>query len=251
MNVDVHTLTGAYALDALDDVERQRFERHLSGCAACMQEVTEFRATAARLAAVAAARPPDGLRPGVAEIIATTRQQPPITKGASAGADVSRRWMVRLVAAAAAIGVAAAITLGAVGLHTQLQLDAAQGQIARLHSLYAPLDTILGAQDALVSNGIGVHGGAATVAVSRKLDEAVLFAFDMPPLPRSASLQAWVVGNGDPRSLGLFQPGANGTLAPLTFTGLHGAQEIAVTVEPARGSLQPTTNPMLLFDLPS
>ena len=47
---DLHTLTGAYAADALDPVERDAFERHLQECADCRQEVAELRATTARLA---------------------------------------------------------------------------------------------------------------------------------------------------------------------------------------------------------
>ena len=39
---DPHLLTGAYALDALDDVERAGVERHLRGCAECAAEVAEF-----------------------------------------------------------------------------------------------------------------------------------------------------------------------------------------------------------------
>ena len=31
---DIHALSGAYAVDALDDIERASFERHLAGCAA-------------------------------------------------------------------------------------------------------------------------------------------------------------------------------------------------------------------------
>jgi len=54
---DVHNLAGAYALDALDEVERLLFERHLASCAACRAEVDEFRLTASRLgAAVGRAR---------------------------------------------------------------------------------------------------------------------------------------------------------------------------------------------------
>ena len=34
---DIHALVGAYAVDALDDVERAAFERHLAECAACQR----------------------------------------------------------------------------------------------------------------------------------------------------------------------------------------------------------------------
>ena len=35
MSDDLHSLSGAYALDALDDDERADFEEHLARCATC------------------------------------------------------------------------------------------------------------------------------------------------------------------------------------------------------------------------
>ena len=40
MNADIHGLSGAYAVDALDDVERADFERHLQQCPECQAEAT-------------------------------------------------------------------------------------------------------------------------------------------------------------------------------------------------------------------
>ena len=59
---DLHALVGAYALDALDGAERDRFERHLRGCRACQSEVRGFAATATALAMATAAEPPPGLK---------------------------------------------------------------------------------------------------------------------------------------------------------------------------------------------
>ena len=55
---EVHNLTGAYALDALDDIERARFEQHLATCEDCRAEVAELRETAALLAETTAVTPP-------------------------------------------------------------------------------------------------------------------------------------------------------------------------------------------------
>ena len=44
MNADIHGLSGAYAVDALDDVERAEFERHLGQCPECQEEVASLRA---------------------------------------------------------------------------------------------------------------------------------------------------------------------------------------------------------------
>ena len=47
MNPEVHSLAGAYALDALDDLERAAFDRHLRECEACRAEADELREAAA------------------------------------------------------------------------------------------------------------------------------------------------------------------------------------------------------------
>ena len=47
---DIHALSGAYAVDALDPAERTEFELHLADCAACQAEVASFRETSALIA---------------------------------------------------------------------------------------------------------------------------------------------------------------------------------------------------------
>ena len=47
MSPDLHHLSGAYAVDALDDAERTSFEQHLAVCADCRAEVAELSAAAA------------------------------------------------------------------------------------------------------------------------------------------------------------------------------------------------------------
>jgi anti-sigma factor RsiW len=37
--MDTHDLTAAYALHALDDVEREQFEQHLAQCERCREEL--------------------------------------------------------------------------------------------------------------------------------------------------------------------------------------------------------------------
>ena len=48
---DLHSLTGAYALDALEEgAESERFARHLDRCSSCASEVRGFREVATELA---------------------------------------------------------------------------------------------------------------------------------------------------------------------------------------------------------
>ena len=53
---DLHSLSGAYALDALEEgAEHDRFARHMSRCQSCASEVRGFREVATALAFAAAA----------------------------------------------------------------------------------------------------------------------------------------------------------------------------------------------------
>ncbi|MDT7686790.1 MAG: hypothetical protein QOG57_7100, partial [Pseudonocardiales bacterium] len=100
---DIHTLTGAYALDALDELERRQFEAHLTQCPECAREVDELRATAAKLGIAAAEQPPDALRRRVLAQVAITRQNSPAggpvpaqPRGGPAGRRTGAGWAVRL-----------------------------------------------------------------------------------------------------------------------------------------------------------
>ncbi|MCZ4638937.1 zf-HC2 domain-containing protein, partial [Streptomyces rubrogriseus] len=74
---DLHSLTGAYALHALPDDEREAFERHLAGCATCEQEAREFAAATARLGLAATVVPAPALRDRVLHRVTAVRQVPP------------------------------------------------------------------------------------------------------------------------------------------------------------------------------
>ena len=107
--MDLHDLTAAYALDALDGDEVEAYERHLSQCEKCRAELAELNETAAALAfgAVAPA-PPARLRAAIIETAAAERSNVvPVLR---------RRWVARGLAVAAAaaacivVGLAVALT---------------------------------------------------------------------------------------------------------------------------------------------
>ena len=77
MSAETHSLLGAYVLDAVDDLERAAFERHLRECGDCRAEVGELHEASARLADGAWSAPPPSLRSTVLAAIRTTRQHTP------------------------------------------------------------------------------------------------------------------------------------------------------------------------------
>ena len=104
---DMHPLSGAYAVDALDDIERARFERHLAECPDCTAEVASLREAAAMLSHSAETGPSADLRAKVLAEISTVRPLPPQAPAQEAVHRHARR-LPRLVAAAVAAVVLAA-----------------------------------------------------------------------------------------------------------------------------------------------
>ena len=106
---DVHALSGAYAVDALDEIERARFERHLAICEDCRTEVASLREAATLIAEDTALAPPPALRDRVLADIATVRPLAPRPADVPAVVPAvaparARRW-VALTAAAAVVAV--------------------------------------------------------------------------------------------------------------------------------------------------
>src|SRR5579862_6061654 len=96
-NDEGHTLAGAYAMDAISAPDRERFERHLAGCAECAQEIASLRETAALLGTAAAEPLPAGLKERIVAAAAATRQQPPAEPAAQTrparGPARAARWV--------------------------------------------------------------------------------------------------------------------------------------------------------------
>ena len=101
--MDAHDLTAAYALDALDSDEAEAYERHLSQCEECREQLAELTESATALAfATVAPAPPPRLRASILEAAAAERTNVvPLLR---------RRWVARGLAVAAA--AAACIVVG-------------------------------------------------------------------------------------------------------------------------------------------
>lgn len=250
---DAHALAGAYALDALDTAERDQFERHLRGCRACQAEVRGFAATAASLARATAAEPPPGLKERVLAAAAVTRQLPPEVTVAAADEPRRRReraapatrspWMPRLALAVGGGGLVAAAALGYVTVSAQNQVATSQAQSQELAA-------VLTAPDAHITSGATSAGGTATVVASPSEGKMVFTSSGMQALPPSKVYQMWFVGPGNTRSAGLVPPASsagNGSTPPVLASGLESGDKVAVTVEPAGGTSQPTTTPIVVL----
>jgi anti-sigma factor RsiW len=236
MNSDIHALVGAYAVDALDDLERAAFERHLAECPACQQEVAGLQEAAGLLGALSTTAPPPSLRDRVLADITTVRPLPPaveppvVVTGAHAPGGRSRFRPRLLVAAAAAL-----IALGgAVTIAQPWEDESSQTQLTAAERVAA-------AEDAETFTRTLDNGAEATLVRSRSLNEAVLVTSDMPDAPAGSVYELWLVHDDQMVPAGLMTGGDHEIVLegdPATANGF------GITVEPDGGSDQPTSEPV-------
>jgi anti-sigma-K factor RskA len=122
--MDLHDLTAAYALDALDPDEAEAYERHLAQCEECREQLAELNGAAAALAfGTVAPAPPARLRGSILDAAAAERTNVvPLLR---------RRWVARALAVAAA-----AVACIVVGLAVSLS----QSSQTRVFAVYVDRD---------------------------------------------------------------------------------------------------------------
>ena len=229
---DIHALSGAYAVDAVDDIERASFERHLASCPTCRAEVASLRETSALLADAATTTPPPALRDAVLSDITRVRPLPPVTVG---GPVHRRRWFPALVAAVvlALVGVGGAVW--------QPWRDDTSVQVS-------VTDQVLQDPEAQQVSQTLPNGATATVVRSPKEHRAVLVTEDLPEPPTGKVYQLWLqTPSEDMVSAGLMPAGASTALLDGNADDAIG---VGVSLEPAGGSEQPT-EVVALIDLGS
>jgi hypothetical protein len=252
MSADLHTLTGAYAADAISETERLAFERHLDACPACAQEVRELTETVARLASAVAVPPPAALWERVRAEAAATRQLPPVVGsadpaplsgrgGALAGRRGGRRRFPPLLAAAAALLVAA-ISVTALNLGLPGQGGRSEGPVDLVTA-------VLAAPDARRIAAKPGPTGQVAVVVSRRRGQAVFEASGLPEVAAARTYQLWVVDRSGPRPAGLVEPAGGGKVTRLLEGRVTGTEQVAMTVERRGGAASPTSEPVVVVDL--
>jgi anti-sigma-K factor RskA len=251
----------AYALGALDESERAAFDAHLATCEVCVKEVRELRDVAGLLALGGpAVVPPRELRD---RILADARSVRPIaarTPAASAPPATPPRTRARPIlpwlAAAAAIIVAAVL-----GQRWRGERDARIAAEQSLASVRASLDSsgvALATRDSLIATLAAPEVQAVTVTsngpspsaryfLDRRAARIVIATASLPKAAPGRTYQVWGIETGKaPVSLGTFDTDASGrALATLPVPAGLRIGVTAVTDEPAGGSPQPTTTPIL------
>lgn len=235
-----HALSGAYAVDALDDVERARFEAHLRGCPDCQVEVESFRETTAALA-VDLVEPPARLRADVLAGIESIRPLPPLIAPDRAPAE-DRRSRRRWYTTTGPLLVAAALVLIALVTTVSLRPWATDDQDL------SATEQVLQSDDRQDFEQAFPDGSTATVAVSRSEGRAVIITEDMALAPEGKVYEIWFQ---DPAGAmipaGLMPDDSDATV--LLAGDATEATAVGITVEPDGGSVEPGPDVVAVIEI--
>ncbi|MDQ0579828.1 anti-sigma factor [Streptomyces rishiriensis] len=238
---DPHLAIGAYVLYALPPAEETAFENHLAGCDACHREAADLLETTARLGASVRSVPVTAqARARTLRTVAHTRQDRAPHRPRAPGHRVLRF--------ALAVSVAAAAVLGGVAVRQHVEADDARARAVRAEqqarTAGAAITEILTAPDATVHTASLTGGTTAAVVVSLDQARAVFAAYGLPALTGGRVYELWYAAEaGDVRSAGLVAGSAPNGSHVLKGSPAD-AVTVGITVEPAGGSPQPTTEPL-------
>ncbi len=221
-------LLAGLAIERLDRAGRAEVAAHLETCRLHDADLAELRSVAGALVLTAEpVAPPARLRRNLlaafdAEAVAAPSRPRTQAPSAAKAGIFARLWgSPRL-----GYGLAAALAIAVIGLFAwNLSLQSAGGD-AVVHTLR--------------------QGNVELRVVYLKEEKLAVIDVTMPPLSADKTYQAWkITRRGAPESIGLLQDHG----AQAFRTDLSGATAIAISVEPAGGSPQPTTTPVVVREL--
>jgi anti-sigma-K factor RskA len=230
---EIHELTAAYAVDALDVAELATFEQHLAHCQECRDQVAGFQAAAAELAyETEAPAPSPALR---ARILAEAgRERPKVVALAP-----RRRWAFPVAAAAAVAAGCAAVGLAFWAADLSQEVDDLQAQQHRSEEVAIMLANPN-------AERVPLEGANGVLVVDGETQMGHLLVFGLEEAPAAQTYEAWVIEDGQAVQAGLFSGGAGSTtVVPLTEPVPEGAI-VAVTVEQAGGVEQSEQQPIIV-----
>ena len=223
---------GAFLLGALTDLEIQAFERHMTHCPNCRDEVERLRPAADALPrSVEQLAPPPSLKTALMEVVDQEAEE---MADESARPARPKRRRFSLVPSLRPVLVAGALALGVVGGFAVAQLS--EDEAARTISANVDETRIPEASGRLQLQGDGDDG-------------AILRVQGMPSLESNRVYQAWVARDGTFVPQPTFEVGESGGGAVAIPDDLSDAQSILVTREPRGGARAPGEVPILAVGL--
>jgi anti-sigma-K factor RskA len=272
-DAELHELAAAYALDALDEFERVRFERELATSPDLQAEVDAFRAATAGLAEeVDPVAPPPSLKANLFDRLDDVPQERRADTGAGIAGGTAERREADVDAPGAGVGARESAG-GAPDAGGGDELAARRGRRRLTIVLSAAAAAVVLVVGAVVGvnwfgpNGWGaqremsqlaeapdaqqvtqeVDGTEVTLIWSEAEQRSAIVAEGLPDVGGDHTYELWYIHESGPVPAGTFD--ARGDEAWRILEGeFSPGVVVGITVEPAGGSPEPTTDPVVVFE---
>jgi anti-sigma-K factor RskA len=206
---------GAYLLGALNDLERQAFERHLRGCDECQEELERLRPAAEALpGSVVQLEPPPGLK---TRLMAEVERD---ARPARARRPLFRVPRLAFAAAALVIGLAVGLAVAQLGADDTRTVTAT------------------------VAQAMPDAGGTLEI----EGDSATLRLHDMPELATTRVYQVWLQHGDRLVPARTFEVGSRGR-GDVELANVDDADGVYVTREARGGAQVPSEDPIVSVPL--
>jgi len=219
----VDELIYGQAVHALSSDDEERVALHVAECDRCRRQLREAEAVAASLAyAAPAVAPPPELRDRILAAVAPVVEAPAAVPAPAAPPRRASRpaWWPRFAAIAVPVMAAAVIGMLVWNVSLRNQVSSLKGPLSQGHVAK------IGSFGSVLTN----PGGRPTLFASAR------------PLPAGKTYEAWVIRGKVAVPAGVFQGG--GTIKLELTKPAKPGDVIAITIEPAGGTKQPTTTPI-------
>jgi anti-sigma-K factor RskA len=254
---DASEFLGAYALDAVDGVERSDLEEHLATCPRCRAELDGLREAAAALGNSVEPLPEElwsriadgmGDYPGDSEELppmpelstGASERSPSPFRAPSPGRTRRTRSNTLLLGAVAVAASAVAVVLGIGLVHSQNNVTNLQQSVAHARAVEhsSPAEIALHTPGHRVVNLVNdAHVELARFVVLPD-GRGYLVSSSLPALRNGQTYQLWGIAGTTPISLGLLGASPHGST--FTVAGAPLTAELALTAEPSGGTVAPS-----------
>ena len=244
-------ILAALALDAVEEPERRELEAHLNVCPRCASELVVLREVAAALGHSVEPVPENVWSLISSQLVVPEREEPSTprlrivtqTWDSSVGGALvttprsrSARRVLMVTTSVAAAAVAATVVLSLSLIRTSAQNDELQAQLG---STSASVVVALETPGHTIVNLHSANHAQMAQLVLLPTGRGYLVSSSLPRLSNRNTYQLWGVIGGQAISLGLLGPSPG--QATFTVAGADTPSQLGVTVEPAGGSVVPTS----------
>jgi len=168
------------------------------------------------------------------------------TAGGRASSEARRRWFQRPAVMLTAAAAVAAVFFGGLGVGSVFDPNGSGPGTTQASS---GLDRIYAASDFQRTTTKVAGGGSATVVWSNDLGKSAVILDGVEQAPKGKTYELWYIGSeeqgGAIKSAGLVDGAADGVHSAVLKGAMSEGATIGMTVEPAGGSKQPTSSPIM------